>query len=69
MKRRSTGVALLSVLLIVSVATTLAHHMMSRHTLSVAYTGVALNGSQARQYALGGEEYARQLLYTDWEET
>lgn len=67
--RRSTGVALLSVLLIVSVATALAHHMMSRHALSVAYSGVVLNGSQARQYALGGEEYARQLLYRDWEET
>ena len=68
MKRRSAGVALLSVLLIVSIATTLAHHMMNRHALSIAYTGVALNGSQARQYALGGEEYARQLLHEDWED-
>ena len=68
MNRRPAGVALISVLLIVSIATTLAYHMMSRHTLSVAYSGLVLNGSQARQYALGGEEYARQILYEDWKE-
>ena len=68
MKRRPTGVALLSVLLVVSIATALAYQMMSRHTLSVAYSGLVLNGSQARQYALGGEEYARQILYADWKE-
>ena len=68
MSRRPNGVALLSVLLIVSIATALAYHMASRHALSVAYSGLVVNGSQARQYALGGEEYARQLLYADWEE-
>ena len=68
MNRRPTGVALLSVLLIVSIATALAYHMMSRHTLSVAYSSLVLHGSQARQYALGGEEYARQILYADWKE-
>ena len=68
MNRRPSGVALISVLLIVSIATVLAYHMMSRHTLSVTYSGLVLNGSQARQYALGGEEYARQILYEDWKE-
>ena len=68
MNRRPAGVALISVLLIVSIATALAYHMMSRHALSVAYSSLVLNGSQARQYALGGEEYARQILYEDWKE-
>ncbi len=66
--RRQSGVALVSVLLIVSVATALAYQMVSRQTLSIAQSRLALDGSQARQYALGGEQYARQVLRTDWQE-
>ena len=62
------GVALVSVLLVVSVATALAYEMMTRHALDVARSRLLFDASQARLYALGGEEYARQLLYQDWEE-
>ena len=62
------GVALVSVLLIVAVATALAYGMVERQTLSVAHSKQTLAGSQARQYALGGEQYARQILFADWEE-
>ena len=64
--RRQAGVALVSVLLIVAVATALAYQMATRHTLNIAQSSQLLNGSQARQYALGGEEFARQILYADW---
>ena len=62
------GVALVSVLLVVAVATALAYEMMTRHALDVARSQLLFDASQARQYALGGEEYARQLLHQDWEE-
>lgn len=60
------GVALVSVLLIVSVATALAYEMASRHTLDVVRSRLLFDTSQARQYALGGEAWARQLLHADW---
>lgn len=67
-RRNSTrGVALVSVLLIVSVATALAYEMASRHALDVVRSRLLFDTSQARQYALGGEAWARQLLYADWE--
>ena len=68
MSRRAAGIALLSVLLIVAVATALAYRVATRHALSLAHTRQTLEGSLARQYAFGGEEYARQLLYEDWED-
>ena len=68
MMTRQRGVALISVLLIVVAATALAYEMATRHTLNIAQSRLLLNGSQARQYALGGEEYARQILYADWED-
>ena len=64
--QKSRGVALISVLLIVALATTLAHQMAARHSLSIAQSRLLISASQARQYALGGEEYARQILYADW---
>ena len=68
MNRRAEGIALISVLLMVAVATTVAYQVATRHALTVAQSRQALDGSQARLYALGGEEYARQLLYQDWED-
>ena len=62
------GVALVSVLLIVAVTTALAYEIANRHAFGVAVSRQVLSGSQAREYALGGEQYARQLLYADWEE-
>ena len=66
--KESSGIALISVLLMVAVATSIAYQVALRHGLTLAQSHQLLDGSQARQYALGGEEYARQLLYQDWEE-
>lgn len=62
------GLALVSVLLIVAVTTALAYEIANRHAFGVAVSRQVLSGSQAREYALGGEQYARQLLYADWED-
>ena len=62
------GVALVSVLLIVAVTTALAYEIANRHAFAVAVSRQVFSGSQAREYALGGEQYARQLLYADWED-
>ena len=64
----SRGLALVSVLLIVAVTTALAYEIANRHAFGVAVSRQTLAGSQAREYALGGEQYARQLLYADWED-
>lgn len=68
MNRRAQGIALISVLLMVAVATAVAYQVATRHALSLAQSRQLLDGSQARQYALGGEEYARQLLFQDWDQ-
>ena len=62
------GLALVSVLLIVAVTTALAYEIANRHAFGVAVSRQVFSGSQAREYALGGEQYARQLLYADWED-
>lgn len=66
---RPGGVALVSVLLIVAVATTLAYRMATRHSLTLAQSRLTLDSSQARQYALSGEQFARGVLHADWEDT
>lgn len=62
------GLALVSVLLVVAVATALAYEIANRHAFGVAVSRQTLAASQAREFALGGEQYARQLLYADWED-
>lgn len=59
------GVALIMVLLVVSVATLIAVAMLNRQNLLIHQTTNVLDQSQAYQYALGGEEIARQLLHAD----
>ena len=68
MSRRQRGVALVTVLLVVAVATALAYAMVDRQGFTIAHSRQTLAGSQARQFALGGEQYARQILYADWED-
>ena len=68
MNRRQRGVALVSVLLVVAVAPAVAYAMVDRQGFTIAHSQQTLAGSQARQFALGGEQYARQILYADWEE-
>ena len=40
--------------------------MMSRQALTVAHARQVFDGAQAREYALGAEAFARQLLFEDW---
>lgn len=65
---RARGVALVSVLLIVVVATALAYQIANRHSFVVAQSRLTLHGGEVRQIALGAEQFARELLYADWEE-
>ncbi|MDE0054173.1 MAG: type II secretion system minor pseudopilin GspK [Gammaproteobacteria bacterium] len=64
--RRVSGVALVSVLLVVALASAIASQMISRQALTVAHARHVFEGAQARQYAFGAEAYARQLLFEDW---
>lgn len=68
MTARQRGLALIGALLVVAVATALGYEIVVRHSLNVALSRQTLDGAQARQYAFGGEAYARQLLYADWED-
>lgn len=65
--RCQTGVALITVMLIVSIASVLAVTMVTRQNLAIHQTMNALDQNQAFQYALGGEEIARQILNADFE--
>ena len=65
---RANGVALVSVLLIVVVATALAYQIANRHSFTVAQSRLTLHGAEVRQLVLGGEQFARELLYEDWED-
>ena len=67
-RRRScvSGVALVSVLLVVALTSAFASQMISRQALTVAHARQVFDGAQAREYALGAEAFARQLLFEDW---
>lgn len=69
MKRRPYGTALISVLLVVFMATALAASMMTAQRLAVMRMFNQQERAQAMQYALGGEELARQILHQDMLET
>jgi len=64
--RTTRGVALVSVLLIVALASALAYQMLSRHGLTIAHSEQLLRGGQVREYAFAAEAFARQLLVEDW---
>ncbi len=67
--QRQNGVVLLSILLILALLSALVYQLMSRHSLVIAQARQTFAGDQALSYALGGETFARQLLYADWSET
>ena len=60
-----SGAALISVLLVVFLASLLAASMMAKQLLVMQYAINQREQAQAFQYALGGEELARQLLHND----
>ncbi len=64
-RHRQQGVALITAILIVVLATTAAVAMATRQQLDVKRTANIFNSDQAYLAALGGEDYARNLLDTD----
>ncbi len=66
--QRSSGVILLSVLLIVALLSAIAIRMTSRHSLTLAQARHSQGAGLTLSYAIGAEILARQLLYRDWEE-
>ncbi len=64
--RLSRGVALISVLLIVALVSALVYRLVTKQSLVLAQTRHVVWGDQSLAYALGGESYARQILFEDW---
>ena len=64
-----TGVALISVLLIVAILTAVIYQLLGRHSLNIAHSQNTLGFDQALYYALGAEALARQALYEDFSES
>ena len=64
---RQSGIALISVLLVFALATAIAAAIASRHSRDIVKTASFISSQQAYHYALAGEQFARQLLYRDFE--
>jgi len=62
------GVALISILLVVVIATVLGVKMTTEQHFSINRARNYFDQGKVRQYALGGEELARQILYKDFTE-
>lgn len=65
---QSKGVALITVLLVVALATIAAVAMATRQQLDIRRTGNVLDGDQAYLYALGAESWAAGILANDQKE-
>ncbi|HKI74689.1 MAG TPA: type II secretion system minor pseudopilin GspK [Pseudomonadales bacterium] len=63
MIRRQRGVALITIMLVVVVATILAVQMTNDQSVAIGRAESILDNDQVREYAYGGEELARQILY------
>ncbi len=63
--RRQSGVALITVLLVVALAATAAASMTGQHQLDLRRTGNRIALAQAHEIALGGEAWARGILWRD----
>jgi general secretion pathway protein K len=63
------GVALITILLVVVIATVLAVAMVRDQNMTIQRTRNFFNLNQAKQYALGGEELSRQILWEDFEKS
>jgi general secretion pathway protein K len=68
-KHRQRGVALITALLIVALATTAAAWLTNQHQLSIRRSGNLINGDQAYEYALGLEMIAIISLREDFKES
>ncbi|OQW88958.1 MAG: hypothetical protein BWK78_08100 [Thiotrichaceae bacterium IS1] len=65
MKSFQTGIALITVLLIVAIATMLAVAMTSRQQLDIFRTTNLIHHDQAYLYALGGESWSKWILWRE----
>lgn len=63
--RRQDGVALITAVLVVALATTAAVAMVSRQQVDIRRTGNLLETEQAMLYAQGAEDWAAQILVRD----
>ena len=66
--RKTSGVVLISVLAVTAVLAAIAWQMVSRQSLLVSGVSSSSFRTQAYEYLLGGEHYARQLLVEDWQD-
>jgi len=64
-KPQEKGVALITVMLILALATILAVSMTSRHRLDIHRSANVFNFEQAYQYILGAEAWGKQILKRD----
>ena len=64
-KHQEKGVALITVMLILALATILAVSMSSRQQLDIHRSANVFNFEQAYQYELGAESWAKQILIRD----
>ncbi|MFT4711950.1 MAG: general secretion pathway protein K [Candidatus Azotimanducaceae bacterium] len=64
--REQRGVALISILLVVVIATVLGVKMTTEQYFSIIRASNYFEQGKIRQYALGGEELARQMLFKDF---
>ena len=69
MTSKQSGVALITALLIVALATVTAVAMTSRQQLDIRRTSNLLNHEQAYLYLLGAEDWAQQILLQDARKT
>jgi general secretion pathway protein K len=63
---KASGVVLLSVLLVLALMSALAWQLMGKHTLVIAQARFSFTADQTLAYALGGETFARQILFEEW---
>lgn len=66
--QRQNGIALITVILIVSVVMALAYHLLTHHSLTISSSKLLIDRTQLREYAIGGELFAREILHADWED-
>lgn len=65
-RKKQTGVALISVLLVFAIVVVIASEVVSRHYRDIRRTANIIHSRQAYYYALAGEQLARQILYRDF---
>lgn len=64
--KQQRGVALVTVMLVVSLVTVICTGLIVRQQLAIRASGNQLTGQQARQYALGGEALGMAVLARDF---